>query len=158
MPAISPPRPGLSGGIGSFGFGIANRAPVPDSPAPVSRSRIASERRLRRLPYYGYGYGGYGYGGYGLGYGSSSYYRPTNQVQVPVYVPVGPAEPNVQLSGKASAELVLEFPAAAEVWVDGKKGEGDPHTEWTLTSPRTADRDRVPVPREGALEGEREDV
>ncbi|MBA4186414.1 MAG: hypothetical protein C0467_00200 [Planctomycetaceae bacterium] len=33
------------------------------------------------------------------------------------------------------AVLTLEFPAAAEVWVNGKKGEGDPTTEWTLTSP-----------------------
>lgn len=134
MPAISPPAAGLSGGIGSFGFGTANRSRFPIHRPGFPISGIGG------WPYYGYGYGGfgyggYGYGGYGLGYGSSSYYPPPPIVQVPVYVPVGPAEPNVELSGKASAELVLEFPAAAEVWVDGKKGEGDPHTEWTLTSP-----------------------
>ena len=33
------------------------------------------------------------------------------------------------------AILVLEFPALAEVWVNGKKGVGDAQAEWTLTSP-----------------------
>jgi uncharacterized protein (TIGR03000 family) len=145
MPAISPPAAGLSGGIGSFGFGNANRRPgFPVIRPGLPFSPFGGFGAI--YPYYGYGgyggyglgYGGYGYGGYGgygLGYGSSSFYSP---LQVPVYVPTGPAEPNVELSGKGNADLVLEFPAAAEVWVDGKKGEGDPHTEWTLSSPLLA--------------------
>jgi uncharacterized protein (TIGR03000 family) len=39
------------------------------------------------------------------------------------------------LANEFPATLVLEFPAAAEVWVNGKKGEGEPNAEWTLTSP-----------------------
>jgi uncharacterized protein (TIGR03000 family) len=31
--------------------------------------------------------------------------------------------------------LVVQFPAAAEVWVGGTKADGGPATEWTLTSP-----------------------
>lgn len=79
------------------------------------------------FPYYGYGYGGYGYG-YGM---------PSNTVNVypTYYVPIGPPEPDVQLSGMANATLVLQFPTAAEVWLNGKRGEGEPQTEWTLTSP-----------------------
>jgi len=79
------------------------------------------------FPYYGYGYGGYGYG-----YGTTSN---TVNVYPTYYVPVGPSEPDVQLSGLANATLVLQFPADAEVWLNGKKGEGEPQTEWTLTSP-----------------------
>jgi uncharacterized protein (TIGR03000 family) len=79
------------------------------------------------FPYFGYGYGGYGY--------RSPYTSNTVNVYPAYYVPVGPAEPDVQLSGLANASLVLQFPADAEVWLDGKKGEGEPQTEWTLTSP-----------------------
>ncbi len=39
------------------------------------------------------------------------------------------------LDGQANATLVVEFPAAAEIWVGGKKRDGDPSAEWTLTSP-----------------------
>lgn len=81
------------------------------------------------FPYYGYGFGGYGYG-YGMPYRST-----TVNVYPAYYVPVGPAEPDIQLSGLANATLVLQFPADAEVWLDGKKGDGEPQTEWTLTSP-----------------------
>ena len=41
----------------------------------------------------------------------------------------------VAASGEATASLVVQFPAAAEVWVDGKKVEGGRSAEWTLTSP-----------------------
>lgn len=59
-------------------------------------------------------------------------------VQVPVPAATAPArttEPLIDVSGTSRATLVLQFPAAAEVWVDGKKGDGDATTEWTLTSP-----------------------
>lgn len=88
-------------------------------------------------PYYGYGYGygGYGYGGYG--WGGPSYFSPSVTIQTPLYVPVptAPAEPIVELSNEGTATLVLEFPAPAEVWVNGKKGEGEPQQTWTLASP-----------------------
>ena len=89
------------------------------------------------FPYYGYGYGGYGYG-----YGTTSN---TVNVYPTYYVPVGPSEPDVQLSGLANATLILQFPADAEVWLNGKKGEGEPQTEWTLDLARSADRPGIPV-------------
>jgi uncharacterized protein (TIGR03000 family) len=77
------------------------------------------------FPYYGYGGGFY-----------------PAEMPVPVTVPVPvivqgapPSVPPVAISGEAPAVLTLEFPAAAEVWVAGKKGPGEPATEWTLTSP-----------------------
>jgi uncharacterized protein (TIGR03000 family) len=57
------------------------------------------------------------------------------EVPVPVYVPTGPPDPQVELSGEMTATLVLQFPAPAEVWVNGNKSTGEPQTEWTLTSP-----------------------
>jgi uncharacterized protein (TIGR03000 family) len=76
-------------------------------------------------------------GGYGYGYGYGS--NPTVVVPVPYPVYIGPPEPPPQppimLSNEFPATLVLEFPAAAEVWVHGQKGVGEPTTEWTLTSP-----------------------
>jgi uncharacterized protein (TIGR03000 family) len=70
------------------------------------------------------------------GYNAPLYAYPVPvEVPVPVPVVVQPPEPPFKVSGEAAATLVLEFPAAAEVWVNDKKGEGDPHTEWTLTSP-----------------------
>jgi uncharacterized protein (TIGR03000 family) len=63
-------------------------------------------------------------------------------VPVPVQVPVPttaaqprPVDPQIALSGQAKATLVVQFPAAAEIWVGGQKGDGDPAAEWTLTSP-----------------------
>jgi uncharacterized protein (TIGR03000 family) len=43
--------------------------------------------------------------------------------------------PQVDLSGRAEATLVIQFPAAAELWIGGKKRDGGPSTEWKLTSP-----------------------
>jgi hypothetical protein len=66
----------------------------------------------------------------------------------PVYVDFGPAPAPVRsaaarglsvspqpAAAATNATLVVQFPAAAEVWVGGKKSEGDPATEWTLTAP-----------------------
>lgn len=38
-------------------------------------------------------------------------------------------------SGQTKATLVMEFPAAAEIWVDGKKCDGKQAAEWIVTSP-----------------------
>jgi uncharacterized protein (TIGR03000 family) len=76
-------------------------------------------------------------------WGGVSYSWPVREVivlpaPVPVAVPTArlpEAAPRVAASGEASATLVVQFPATAEVWVGGKKAAGDPAAEWTLTSP-----------------------
>lgn len=95
------------------------------------------------FPFSGVWLGGYGFGGYdpfafyGPGYG----YAPATgfSFQGPVYDPpveVKPPVGTLAIGDQFPATLVLEFPAPAEVWVDGQKGDGKPTTEWTLTSPR----------------------
>jgi len=91
----------------------------------------------RSRPFYGYGYG-YGYypyyGSYS-DYGSYPYYddgypsygdsgTPDIQTPTPAY-----ATPSVP------AVLALEFPAPAEVWLDGKKVEGEAANLRTIQSP-----------------------
>jgi uncharacterized protein (TIGR03000 family) len=73
------------------------------------------------LPYYGYGY----------------QQPPVVVVQVPTPVQSAtqPPERTVIISNEFPATLVLEFPAAAEVWVNGEKSAEEPSSEWTLTSP-----------------------
>jgi uncharacterized protein (TIGR03000 family) len=76
-------------------------------------------------------------------WGGVSYPWPVREVVVlPAPVPV--AVPTARLpevtapvvtSGEASATLVVQFPAAAEVWVGGKQADGGRSAEWTLTSP-----------------------
>lgn len=73
-------------------------------------------------------WGGFG-GGWPYGYGYDDW------VDGPVFVQGPPMGPPYVLSKEYPATLTLEFPAPAEVWVDGYKGAGDPATEWTLTSP-----------------------
>jgi uncharacterized protein (TIGR03000 family) len=88
---------------------------------------------------YGYGgYGGYGYGGF-IGGGYDPYYVVPPPVVTgggPVFVPTAPAEPNTAgaVSGVLPATLVIQFPAAARVWLDGVEVPGDPDTTWTFTS------------------------
>jgi uncharacterized protein (TIGR03000 family) len=43
--------------------------------------------------------------------------------------------PQLGTSAQLTASLVMQFPVAAEIWVDGKKRDGNPAAEWTLTSP-----------------------
>ena len=95
LPAVGIPIAGMSGGIGTSGrSGLAHRT-------------VGLPFFGGYYPYgYGYGYGGFGYGyGFGgvggFGYGSSSFYSPPT-IQVPVYVPVGPSQPDVQLSDMAT--------------------------------------------------------
>jgi uncharacterized protein (TIGR03000 family) len=108
-PSMPPPAAGVSGGFGH--------------PRHPHRPTLHPG-----YPFYGIGPG---FGGW-----SSFYSYPVEiPIPVPVFVPVSPSDPQVELSGEMSAVLVLEFPAPAEVWVNGKKGEGDAQVEWTLTSP-----------------------
>jgi uncharacterized protein (TIGR03000 family) len=87
--------------------------------------------------------GGFGFfGGYG-GYG----YAPFTSITVPAsaipYPPPLPAsaeaprraEPTAVLAREFPATLTVQFPAAAEVWLDGKKVEGSAVEERVLTSP-----------------------
>ncbi|AMV23042.1 hypothetical protein VT84_01430 [Gemmata sp. SH-PL17] len=80
---------------------------------------------------YGYGYGGYDYGGYG--YGPVYDYAPV-VVEVPV-LPPSPPQRRVVLANEFPATLALQFPAAAEVWLNGEKVEGEASEERVLTSP-----------------------
>jgi len=117
MPGISPMMPGIS----PTGTGVAGGFARPLNHGPGFH-----------FPGVWGGYGGwfpfYGYGGYA--------YEVPVPVEIPVPVPVAvrPPDPPPNVSGEGLATLVLEFPSAAEVWVDGKKGPGEPNAVWTLTS------------------------
>jgi hypothetical protein len=133
---------GASVGVGSFGSGFR-------PPAPPVGLRALPQRPVYRAgytPFYPYGYGGYGYGGYGYGFGGgfitsgyySSYYVVPGPGLYDAPPPVAaPATPThiVELSGQYPATLVLEFPAAARVWLDKTQVPGDPATTRTITSP-----------------------
>jgi uncharacterized protein (TIGR03000 family) len=84
------------------------------------------------FPYRSYYYGGYY--GYDTPFYGGGYYGPNID---PIYVPVPvvPQDPPVAVSGSLPARLTIEFPAPAEVWVNGQKVEGDPATTWALESP-----------------------
>lgn len=97
---------------------------------------------------YGTGYGlgggyrsGYGYGGGFItgGYGYSPYYVVPQPTYVggggggPTFVPAEPSGAGL-VSGILPATLVIEYPAAAKVWLDGVEVPGDPDTTWTFTS------------------------
>lgn len=118
MPNISPAMPNISPVTSGFGGGFhPNRWNNWNNGFPV------------------WGQGGW-FPGFGYGYAAPLYQYPSViEVPVPVPVVVQPPEPPLPLSGEAHATLVLTFPAEAEVWVNGVKGEGRPDTEWTLTSP-----------------------
>ena len=81
-------------------------------------------------PYFGYGFYPYDYGDeygpdyYGYGPYAGSWTGPT-----------GGYYPGPQLSGESPAVLTLEFPAPAEVWLDGKKVEGEAAAVRTISSP-----------------------
>lgn len=123
------------------GFGGGTRL---GTPAMVSPATMFPQ--YRPIPGFGGGFVTPRYPGIGFPYsyiwGGSSYfpyygpqYSTTTTVQLSTPTPVRPAEPTVVLANQFPAVLVLEFPAPAEVWVNGKKGEGEPTAEWTLTSP-----------------------
>ena len=132
-----------AGRVGGFGGGVRPSAPLPNSFYPT----------LPSTPIGGGATGGFmkpgvhrpglpGFWGGGwfpyYGYADPVYpYPPSVNVFVEggTDAQVQPPETRVDLSGEATAVLVLEFPADAEIWVNDKKGEGKPHTEWTLASP-----------------------
>lgn len=95
-----------------------------------------------RSGYYNGGlYGGnyYGSGGFVSG-GYAPYYVAPQPAYTPatggVYLPPVPADPPTAtaLSGELPATLVVQFPAAARVWLDGVEVPGDADPSWTFTS------------------------
>lgn len=90
---------------------------------------------------YGLGYGyGLGYSGPGFGFGfpggfyDYGYYNAAPLVlQVPAPAPVRP-EPTVVLANEFPATLTLQFPAAAEVWLNGAAVPGEAAEERVLAS------------------------
>ncbi len=147
-PAAAQRRPGG----GSFGGGF--RGPAA-SPGPAGGFRMIQAPPGYRQPNFartsppgfypgygfggGYGWGGYGYGGFVAGGYSPYFVVPQPDVVTggggPAYAPVAPEpSPASVLSGQLPATLVVQFPAAARVWLDGVALPGDPDTDWTLTS------------------------
>ena len=55
--------------------------------------------------------------------------------QQAIVEPARPAEPTIVLAQEFPATLSLQFPATAEVWLDGAKVKGDADTDRVLTSP-----------------------
>jgi len=96
-----------------------------------------------RSPFYyggfGYGYGNYGYGGFGGGYLTSRYNlnSPYNYGAQTTASPqyYSPPPYIVSLSGEYPATLVMEFPAAARVWLNDKEVAGEPAATRTVVSP-----------------------
>jgi uncharacterized protein (TIGR03000 family) len=83
----------------------------------------------------GYGYGYAPYYGYGFSGDQFSPFAPQFDFAQAPPLFSRPVQQTLVLANQFPATLVLDFPAAAEVWVAGTKGEGEPNTEWTLTSP-----------------------
>lgn len=80
------------------------------------------------------------YYGYGLNYGYSYieppyYYEPVRPVVVGVPSVPQPPEPTIVLANEFPATLIVQFPAAADVWLNGKEVKGEAAEERTLTSP-----------------------
>lgn len=142
---IAQPKTRPSGFAGGFDAGTAisppagppTRQAMPPPPAGISGGFARPSRPHRHPLHPGYPFYGIspGFGGWSQFYGYPVEIPVPIEVPVPVYAPVSPPDPPVELSGEMPAILVLEFPAPAEVWVNGKKGVGDAQTEWTLTSP-----------------------
>ncbi len=140
----------LRGGAGPVGpaqhGGPAMRGGFGGPPAG-SGFRMVQGYPLPRTSGFGIGGGGYG-SGLGYGYWSGGYIpggvgpSPYYVVPQPAYVPSGggPAvvrgEPSgaTAVSGVLPAKLVVEYPAAAKVWLNGVEVPGDADTTWTFTS------------------------
>jgi hypothetical protein len=124
-----PPGPTVIVGPPMLGGRVVNPTPITNGASALYRVPTVGSSRQVWLP--------------SGAWGGVSYPWPVREVVVlpdPVPVPVPAArrpEPTtpVVTSGEARATLVVQFPAAAEVWVGGKKVEGGPVAEWTLTSP-----------------------
>jgi len=85
-------------------------------------------------PFYGTAFGGFG--GYGYPYGGVNVFPPAINITQSVTVAgARPALPAVVPTKDFPATLTLQFPNAAEVWLNGKKLDGDASEERVLKSP-----------------------
>jgi len=163
FPALAQPLTPLTtaSGVGGFGGGTRPNTPALTAPnvSPFGPFSPFSPFSPRFGPCYGlsggilpscswpgFPFSGVWLGGFGFGYPSLVPVvpvvpvAPVLPVPTPLPLPVAaanrpPAGPPVLISNEFPAVLVLEFPAAAELWLNGVKAEGGPQTEWTLTSP-----------------------
>jgi hypothetical protein len=72
---------------------------------------------------------------FGPGYGYPLVVVPLVPTVPPVAGATRQSEPTIPLSGEAPAWLTVQFPAPAEIWVDGQKQPGEPRAEHVLRSP-----------------------
>lgn len=95
-------------------------------------------------PFYGNAVGPLNSFGSGFGYGYGVGYPAGGLFAAPPAINITQSVTNVSAGGPVStvvpikdlpATLTLQFPNAAEVWVNGKKADGDAATERVLTSP-----------------------
>ncbi len=139
----------------AWGQGFTRPLPTPP-PVPVRGSRVPYPAASTFTPapgvravagfggfgFPGFGYGYFGYtpwfGGYGWGYGGVGMQTPVDPA--PVLAPPlqgaggGPApSAAAPVAALVPARLTVEFPAPAEVWVDGQKQSGE-NAAWTFTS------------------------
>ena len=123
----------------SFGPGL----PIPARPPVTTPVALPGPPNLLFLPVVApLGFSGYPYSVYG-GYG----YAPFTSISLPSYATPYPpplpasaeapqrAEPTAVLAREFPATLTVQFPAAADVWIDGKKLDGSAAEERVLTSP-----------------------
>lgn len=126
--------------------GIRRKPPAPAPKHPPRPSRDFGGRYCpdadEYIPRLGYPYSGIWAGyerGYPYAYGGGLRYAPTTSFAPDLSVAdpgPGPVAAGRNLAPEEfSAVLVLEFPAPAEVWINGNKAAGKLATEWTLTSP-----------------------
>jgi uncharacterized protein (TIGR03000 family) len=143
LPQAAPAQSGIEGGI-------RRKPPAPPAPAPEPPRRpqrgigggfcAGFDDELR--PRLGYPYSGiwtgyergypYPYGG-GFGYAPATNFAPNFSAPDPAPEPIAPGR-NLALE-EFPAVLVVEFPAPAEVWINGNKVAGKRNTVWTFTSP-----------------------
>jgi uncharacterized protein (TIGR03000 family) len=81
------------------------------------------------FPVYSYGYP------FGLNYGLNYGYDVPPLPPGPLTVDLPPSRPEVVLANEFPATLTLQVPAAAEVWLAGKKVSSEKAAEQVLTSP-----------------------
>ncbi|HEY1189764.1 MAG TPA: hypothetical protein VGE74_19100 [Gemmata sp.] len=101
----------------------------------LGRTHAARGIGFSRSAYYGYGFGyGLGYG-YGYGFGYPGPYDGYGYVPPVILSPprVRPA-PTVVLANEFPATLTVQFPAAADVWLNGVAVPGAAAEERVLTS------------------------
>jgi uncharacterized protein (TIGR03000 family) len=118
--------------------GTATAQPVPTGAIPSAQMGRPNVFVPVIMPWgwwTGWGYQTYNpWTGYGYEFGGI---LPTTPAAPAPVVPERPTrpEPTVVLSQEFPATLSLQFPAAAEVWLDGKKEPGAANAERVLTSP-----------------------